>query len=103
MPGLLEVLGSFLKIEVITVGIRDAWSFDWSIRAVCLGTPFVVVNYFLFVDVLTIIAVPKWVVAVLLPPLTVQIGQLGVGIWLWFWTVSFNWSKDNALLIHCTG
>ena len=74
LPGLLEVLSTLLEIEVIRVGVGVTWSLDWSIWAGCLGTPVSVVDFFLFMNVLAIIAIPKWIVAVLLPPLTIEVG-----------------------------
>jgi len=100
LPGLLEVLGTLLEIEVIRVGVGVAWSLDWSMWADCLGTPFVVVDFFLFMNVLAIIAIPKWVVAVLLPPLTIEVRELGINSWFWLWANSWDWSKRYATLLH---
>ena len=101
MPGLLEVFGTFFEVKIIGVGVREAWSLNWSIWANSLSAPFGIVNHLLLVNVLAIVAIPERVVAILLPPLTIKIRELGVYSWLWLWANSWNWSKGNASVFHC--
>lgn len=101
LPGLLEVFGTFHEVKIITVGVGDTWGFDWSIWApVILGAPLAIVNNLLFVDVLAIVTIPEFVVAILLPPFSVQIGKFSVYSWLRFWTFPWNIGELNTSVFH---
>ena len=100
LPGLLEVLGSFVQIKIITIGIWVARSFNWSIKSFCLTTPSIIVNNFHCMNMLAIVAVPKCVLTVLLPPFSIQIRNVSFSSWFWFWASWIDLSKVNTLIFH---
>lgn len=100
---MLEVLGSFVEEEVITVLIAEAWGFNWTIWTNGFSTEFSVVNKVHLVDVLAWIAIPKLVSSVLLPPFTVKTSKGSLWVNFRFWAVSWNWSESDTLVVHGAG
>jgi hypothetical protein len=100
---LLEVFGTFVEEEIITVLIAEAWSFNRTIWTNGFSTKFSVVYKVHLVDVLAWIAIPKLVVSVLLPPLTVKTGKRGLWVNFWVWAVSWNWSESDTFVVHGAG
>ena len=85
LPGLFEVLGSLVQVKVITVGVGEARSFDWSIRSDCLSAPLIIIDNFHGMNVLAVIAIPEWVLTVLLPPFSIEVREMSLESWFWFW------------------
>jgi hypothetical protein len=97
---LLEVFGTFVQEEVITVLIAETWSFNWSIWSNSFGAEFFIVNHFQLVDVLAWIAIPKGVFTILLPPFSIKTSKRGFWVNFWHWASVFDWGKLNTVVLH---
>jgi len=100
LPGLLEVFGSFFEVKIIAVSVWEAWSLHWTFGSNSLSTPLGIIDQFHLMNVLAWIAVPKFVMTVLLPPLTIKARQWCLGVNFRCWTSPVNWSKSHAISVH---
>lgn len=73
LPGLFIVFSTFFQEKVVAVCVGEAWSLNWAFRSNSLGAELGIVYNFHLMDMLAWVAVPKGIVTVLLPPLTIEI------------------------------
>ena len=107
LPRLLEVLGAFDSVEVIRVGIAPAWGLNWTIWALGLCAPVGVIDQLHIVNVLARVAVPKGVLAKLLPPFTCEARERAAWLNCCFkllnWACDVDGSEGDAVVVHGAG
>ena len=100
LPGLLEVFCSFFEVKIIAVSVWEAWSLHWTFWSNSLSTPLGIIDHLHLMDVLARVAVPEFVMAVLLPPLTIKARQWCFCVNFRRWAGPRNWSESHALIVH---
>ena len=73
LPCLAEVFGACHREEIVRVAIAPARRFDWSIWSNCLFAEVFIIDENVFMDMLARVAIPKRVLAPVLPPFSFHV------------------------------
>lgn len=95
-----EVLGASLCEQIVAVVIRPAWGLNWAIWTASLSTPIRIVDNLHFVDMLAWIAVPKGILAIMLPPFSFKTSYRAFWVNFRSWASSFDLGESKALVFH---